>query len=116
MKIDHENMRIMRKILEADSVINQKKIEEAYTNHKKYKKIAKRAIKQGFDIEKMAVQKKKHFGHIEGKTSSQFFPPITGGQHKRSRSTLHENSVGLNSKRLSKNSPLASSQNIDELN
>lgn len=31
VQIDHENMRLMRKILKADSVLNPKKIEEAYS-------------------------------------------------------------------------------------
>ena len=43
----------MRKILKADSIINPKKIEEAYTNHKKYKKIVKKALKNGYDLDKM---------------------------------------------------------------
>jgi|LauGreDrversion4_2_1035121.scaffolds.fasta_scaffold775496_1 hypothetical protein len=52
-QIDTENMRLMKKLLEADSVINQKKIEEGFSMHKKYKKIVKKALKNGFDLEKM---------------------------------------------------------------
>jgi hypothetical protein len=43
----------MRRILEANPAISNKKIEEGYDQHKKYKKIVKKAIKQGFDIDKM---------------------------------------------------------------
>lgn len=86
-------MRLMRRILEADSAAyNPKKIEEGYVQHKKYRKIVKKAIKQVFDLDRMAEQQKKVFGHIESKTSSQLFPPI--GSHKRSKSTLNDMSVG----------------------
>lgn len=51
--IDTENMRLMRRILEANPAISNKKIEEGYDQHKKYKKIVKKAIKQGFDIDRM---------------------------------------------------------------
>jgi hypothetical protein len=85
-------MRLMRRILEANPAISNKKIEEGYDQHRKYKKIVKKAIKQGFDLDKMGEHQKKVFGHIESKTSSQLFPPI-GGQHKRSRSTLGEISL-----------------------
>jgi hypothetical protein len=43
--IDNENMRLMRRIIEANPAINHKKIEEGYADHKKYKKIVKKAIK-----------------------------------------------------------------------
>lgn len=92
-EIDSENMRLMRRILEANPAISNKKIEEGYDQHKKYKKIVKKAIKQGFDIDKMGEHQKRVFGHIESKTSSQLFPPIGGGAHKRSRSTLGEFSL-----------------------
>lgn len=91
--IDTENMRLMRRILEANPAISSKKFEEGYDHHKKYKKIVKKAIKHGFDLEKMSEHQRKVFGHIESKTSSQLFPPIAGGHHKRSKSTLGEFSL-----------------------
>ena len=54
-------------------------------SHKKYKKLVKKSIKRGFDIDKMTDLKKKHFNHVESKTSSQLFPPI-GDLDKRSKS------------------------------
>lgn len=43
--IDNENMRLMRRILDANPAVNHKKIEEGYDQHKKYKKIVKKALK-----------------------------------------------------------------------
>ena len=79
----------MKKILYADSLISQKRFEEEFVTHKKYKKIAKKSVKHGFDIDRLTDQQKKHFNHIESKTSSQLFPPISngeGGTDKRSKS------------------------------
>ena len=53
-QIDTENIRVMKKILGADSVISQRRFEEEFTVHKKYKKIVKKSMKQGFDIERLA--------------------------------------------------------------
>jgi hypothetical protein len=84
-QIDSANVKLMKKILYADSNISQKKFEEEFLSHKKYKKLVKKSIKHGFDIEKLTDQQKKHFHHIESKTSSQLFPPI-GQEDKRSKS------------------------------
>jgi hypothetical protein len=43
----------MKKILKADSVISQKRFEEEFVTHKKYKKLVKKSIKHGFDIDKL---------------------------------------------------------------
>lgn len=51
--IDSENMRLMRKIMEAGSAISELKLDEGYLMHKKYKKIVKKALKQGFDLDKL---------------------------------------------------------------
>jgi hypothetical protein len=44
----------MKKILYADSNISQKKFEEEFLSHRKYKKLVKKSMKHGFDIEKLA--------------------------------------------------------------
>lgn len=88
-QIDSENQRVMKKILKADSIISQRRFEEEFVSHKKYKKLVKKSIKHGFDIEKMTDQQKKHFHHVESKTSSQLFPPI-GELDKRSKSQVQK--------------------------
>ena len=80
----------MRKILGADSGINQKRFQEEYIQIKKYRKIVKKALKAGYDLEKMTDNQKRLFQHIESKTQAQLFPSITG-RHKRSKSTLQVN-------------------------
>lgn len=91
-EIDSENMRLMRRILDANPAVNNKKIEEGYHQLKKYKKIVKKALKQGFDFDKMADNQKRLFGHVESKTSRLLLPAINGN-HKRSRSTLNDISL-----------------------
>ena len=81
--------------------------------HKKYKKIVKKAIKQGYDFDKIVDSQKRQFGHIESKTSSQLFPPI-GGHHKRSRSTLNDGSVGIATEELRKKNQQRLNSNINE--
>jgi len=76
MEIDNENMRLMRRILEADPSINQKKFDQNYSLHRKYRRIAKKG--QGFDLEKMTDQQRKQYGHIECRTSSKLLPAIAG--------------------------------------
>lgn len=84
--IDSENMRLMRKIMEAGSAISELKLDEGYLMHKKYKKIVKKALKQGFDLDKLVDHQRRVFGHVESKTSAaKLFPPIGS----RSKSTLN---------------------------
>jgi hypothetical protein len=78
VEIDNENFRLMRRILEADPIISQRKLDESYSLQRKYRKIAKRGLKQGFDFEKIADHQRKVFGHIESRTSSKLLPAIGG--------------------------------------
>lgn len=94
MEIDNENMRLMRRILDADPCISQRKFDQNYSLHRKYRRIAKKGLKQGFDLEKMTDQQRKQYGHIECRTSSKLLPAIAGAQqkqHVRSRSDLNVN-------------------------
>lgn len=43
---------------------------------RKYRKIVKKALKNGFDFEKLGDMQKKHFEHISPRTSSKLLPPI----------------------------------------
>jgi hypothetical protein len=88
----------MRRILEADPIISQRKLDESYSLQRKYRKIAKRGLKQGFDFEKIADHQRKVFGHIESRTSSKLLPAIGGStslqhRHIRSRSDLNVNPI-----------------------
>jgi uncharacterized membrane protein (DUF106 family) len=77
MAIDSENMRLMKRILEADASISRKDLNETYNNHKKYRKLIKKAVRNDFDLDRLAEAQKKLYGHVEGKTSASFFPPIS---------------------------------------
>ena len=73
---------MISKIVDVESDINKKKLEEHFQEQRKFYQNLKR--KHTFEFDKIMEQKKKVFAHVESKTSS-FFPHIST-THKRSTS------------------------------
>ena len=86
--IDNENLKMIKRIITTGPEFSVKRLEEKFKEHQKFKKMLKKGARngQGFDLEKMDEHRRRVYGNIECKTSSQLFPPIS----KRSQSQFQK--------------------------
>ena len=77
--IDNENLKMIKRIITSGPDFSVKCLEEKFKEHNKFKKMLKKGARngQGFDLEKMDEHRKRVYGNIACKTSSQLFPPIS---------------------------------------
>lgn len=62
----------MKKIMNASSNLNKKRFEDDYSRHEKYKSNIQKS--KGMEIENIVKLQKKHFAHVESKTSHHVLP------------------------------------------
>ena len=65
--IDHENMKMIKRIIETGPEFSIKKLEDKFKEHKKFRKMLKKGARngQGFDLEKMDEHRRKVYGNVE---------------------------------------------------